>query len=238
MRLLEKIAILIAISCLISPAVAKEKPPQIRTDLLAVSFGKPLHLYYRDSQGISKLDIFSTGIGSPVYYKGEAVLHFYKRKQDLAPPKEGVAPPIPAASVKLSAGNRRTLLVFVTNNNQVNTKVYGISDAQMKAGDYYLFNFSKFPIAARIGQGVKPIQIAPSSTYITNDRALRNKRMDLPVIFFSQEKGKKYRRVYSSVWGHSHNQRTFLFMADTGNPKKPIAFRRYRETPSVNTVPR
>jgi hypothetical protein len=142
----KRIGILIAMLWLVSPAMAQEKPPQIRTDLLAVSFGKPLQLYYRDGQGISKLDVFSTGMGSPVYYKGEAELHFYNKKEDLAPPKEGVAPPVPVASVKLSAGNRRTLLVFVTNNDAVKTKAYGISDARMKAGDYYLFNFSKYPI--------------------------------------------------------------------------------------------
>ena len=213
-------------------AVGQE--PTVRVDLMPISLNGRLVAYYSAGSKIQKLEAFETGIGSPLFYKGIKTLRLYATEEDARPRAVGEPQPAPIAVISLPEKVRRVLLLPIAKpDNKLEIRAMGIDDNSLKAGDYRIFNFSKFDLIGLIG--TKPLRLSPGQTYDISDSSLREKDEDLGVRI-AYMKDDKQKLFYSGMWGHSAQARSYIFMIGTGNPNSPVSVRKFHDLPAVASI--
>jgi hypothetical protein len=213
---------------------AAGQEPVVRIDLMPISLSGRLVAYYWSGSKIQKLETFETGIGSPLFYKGAKTLRLFATEDDARPRAEGEPQPKPLAIVSLPEKVRRALLLpIATPENKLEIRAMGIDDNSLKAGDYRIFNLSKFDLIGLIG--TKPLRLSPGQTHDISDSRLREKDEDLGVQIAYAKDGKQ-KLFYSGMWGHSIQARNYIFMIGSGNQNTPISVRKFHDVPSVPSI--
>ncbi len=208
--------------------------PVVRIDLMPISLSGKLVAYYSSGSKIQKLEAFETGIGTPLFYKGAKTLRLFATEDDARPRAEGEPQPKPLAIVSLPEKVRRALLLpIATPENKLEIRAMGIDDNSLKAGDYRIFNLSKFDLVGLIG--TKPLRLSSGQTLDITDSTLREKDEDLGVQIAYARDGKQ-KLFYSGMWGHSVQARNYIFMIGTGNPNSPVSVRKFHDIPSVPSI--
>lgn len=216
---------------------AQEATHPIRTEFvtLSVTSGVPAY-YYRDKDRITKLEVSAHGTGTPVAYRGPAVLALYERPEDLAPRERDQPIPKPALHVTLPNGEDRILLIFSKTGTGPEAKILsralGISTQKMKPGDYQVFNFSN--TKAFILMNKVKVTVEPGKHSYLSSADWKSEIIDIEIkIGVNDDKG--LRRVYSSVWGHMPVRRNFLFLFDRNDRYNPFQIRRHHDVPTAST---
>lgn len=208
--------------------------PVVRLDLMPISLSGKLELFYQVNGKVNKLEAFETGIGTPIFYKGPKTLRLYNSEADARPRAEGEAPVLPVATVSLPAGVRRTLLLPVKKpDSQIEVRALGVDDKSLTAGDYRIFNLSQVELIGLVGKA--KLRLKPGQSQDISDSALRSQDEDLGVQI-AYFKGDKQKLIYSGMWGHSAQARSYIFMIGSGNPNSPISVRKFHDLPSVSSI--
>jgi hypothetical protein len=232
--------ILSLFGCLACTAVlanAQAAPePTLRTDLMPVTLGGKIDTYFVSNGEVKPLEAYSSAMAPPIFYKGPAKLRLYATEADarnsIVPPKTGA--PKPIATVNLPAGVRRTLLFQMQNaKKELEVRAIGVDDSALRGGDFRVFNMSTLNLLGIMGKN--SFRIAPGQTADIAASSLGSNNSDLTVKFGAQAANRQD-LVYSSVWAHSSSSRTYIFLVGTGNPKKPVAVKKFFDVPSAESV--
>lgn len=227
---------LVLLTFFIASAVAafaqQGQPATTRTDLMPVSMAGDLTLYYAVKSQVTKLEVFSSAMGTPVFYQGSTTLLFYASETDLKAVLAGSEEVKPAVTVALGDAARRTLLVFVPAAAKTwQCRAFPIDDGQLGAGEYRVFNFSNKKAAGLMGD--LRFVINPGDHHDVRGSTWRDKDGDLGVQFGHLDAKGQATMSYSSIWGHSKLSRQFLFLVS--NPQDPasLEIRKFHDVPSV-----
>jgi len=208
------------------------QPATVRTDLMPVSMSGDLTLFYAHKKQVTKLEVFSTAMGTPVFYQGSTALHFYASEKDLQAVLEGAAEAKPLITVSLGKAARRTLLVFVPAAAKTwQCRAFPVEDERLGAGEYRVYNFSSKKAAGLMGDA--KFVIDPGGHHDVRGTTWRDRDGDLGVQFGHLDAKGQAIMSYSSIWGHAKLARQFLFLVS--NPQDPTSLdlRKFHDVPSV-----
>lgn len=233
MRISIHTAVLLLLFSATSVSLAQSPQEIIKTELLTLSLnGIVPGYYYRNGKEVMKLTASTDGISPPIYYVGPGVLGLYKDKADLEPPPAGKEPPKPLLTVAISKDSDRTLLVFAYTNRDTELpklKSYAISDQSLKAGDYRIFNTSNIEIYAVFDD--KKVVVPAAKEGIVSASGWGNNIKDLNVKF-GMKVGDEIKSVYSSVWGHRPERRSFIFVFQGSDKYRPLTIKKFYDLPA------
>ncbi|MGJ8642081.1 MAG: hypothetical protein ACSHX9_01630 [Luteolibacter sp.] len=214
-------------------------PETIKTELLTLSLnGVVPGYFYRNGKQVVKLTASTDGISPPVYYVGPRQLLLYENEADLGPPPEGEEPPKPAFNVAIAKGSDRTLMVFAFANKEKkrpSLKSYSIDDDTLKGGDYRIFNASTAVVYAIFND--KKVAVPPAKEGVVKAAGWGDRILDLNVNF-GLKIGEEIKPVYSSVWGHRPERRSFIFVFQGSDKYRPLTIRKFYDIPSFKAKPR
>lgn len=208
------------------------QPATTRTDLMPVSMSGDLTLYYAHKKQVTKLEVFSSAMGTPVFYQGSTALRFYASEKDLQAVLGGSEEVKPLITVSLDKAARRTLLVFVPAAAKTwQCRAFPIEDDRLGAGEYRVYNFSNKKAAGLMGD--TKFVIDPGGHHDVRGTTWRDRDGDLGVQFGYLDAKGQATMTYSSIWGHAKLARQFLFLVS--NPQDPTSLdlRKFHDVPSV-----
>jgi hypothetical protein len=140
----------------------------------------------------------------------------------------------PLATVRLPSDSRRVLLLFAPGKDgKPQLRAFGVDDAALKGGDYRLYNFSPVAVSGRMGE--RAIQLKPGQTMDLSSAKWREAGSDLEVEMGFQRGGKQ-ETVYSTIWGHFPERRSYIFVIPTGDAGKPLELRKFHDVPGVKSL--
>lgn len=199
---------------------------------MPVSMSGDLTLYYAHKKQVTKLEVFSTAMGTPVFYQGSTALRFYASEKDLQAVLGGSEEVKPVITVSLDKAARRTLLVFVpTAAKAWQCRAFPVEDERLGAGEYRVYNFSNKKAAGLMGDA--KFVIDPGGHHDVRGASWRDRDGDLGVQFGYLDAKGQATMSYSSIWGHAKLARQFLFLVS--NPQDPTSLdlRKFHDVPSV-----
>jgi hypothetical protein len=211
---------------------AQEGEERIRTEFLTVSVNQDLPpLHYLNNGKPAVLEVFMTGMGSPLSYRGPRVLRLFASEADLTP-VEGAPVPVPLAQVLLPSEGRVVLLFSKGGAaDEIQLRALGINADKLRAGDYQFFNYSRQSIAILLGSEKLALRAGEQSSL--SAAAWRQGFQDLDVKLGLAGAGGAIRPVYSSVWGHRPERRSLIMIFDQADPNRPLDVRRFYDVPGV-----
>lgn len=223
-------------SAAVASAQAPAAEPTLRTDLMPVALNGKIDTFFVSNGEVKPLEAYSSAMAPPIFYKGPQKLRLYATEGDarnsIIPAKTGA--PKPVAIVSLPAGVRRTLLFQMQNaKKELEVRAIGVDDRALRGGDFRVFNMSTLNLLGMMGKN--SFRVAPGQTEDIAAASLGGTDADLTVKFGTQVANRQD-LVYSSVWSHSNTSRNYIFLVGTGNPKKPLAVKKFFDVPSAESV--
>lgn len=210
----------------------------VKTDLMAVCLGGSVPGYfYQNGKGIAMVTAHGQGISSPVTYTGPAVIRFYKDKAEAESSKSGDSSPPPLATVTISGDSDRVLLLFEFSEN-VDVPVvrsYGIKNSTFGAGDYQIFNFSKTTVYGVLKDKDAPIVVPPGEQKIVKTSAWEKDAGPIQATF-SLNSDSSVKPVYSSIWGHRPERRSFIVVSGDSSNDQRLKIAKFFDVPSVKAM--
>jgi len=212
-------------------ARAQQQEPVVKTELLTIALEEPIEeLFFTNAGGeIISISANLTGLGQPIPYKGPQRLVFRATKEEF-----GREPPLPApvAVVNLPLKADRVLLTCLKSGAApLRIVPYDISAADLRAGDYRVFNFSSHQVSISFGGG--RFLLAAGNDKSVSKPSWRDDVLDLPMqVAIVQDN--QPRLVYSSVWGHRPGRRSFVFMFNGRHPSTPVGINRFFDFPTAS----
>lgn len=218
-------------------ALASLSPAQeetIDTELIALSLvGQPGELYFRSGTEVLELSALKQGISSPLKYSGPSTLALYANEVDAESAGSGGSGHKPTFQVDLESGSDRVLLLFTFpagTEEEANLTAYGISDADFGEGDYRIFNFSKQEIQMTMMD--ETTSLAPDEHGDIKPKDWKKSGENIPTTLGITE-DEKTRTVYSTVWGHRHERRSYIFISDSDDRNRPLSIKKFYDLPSI-----
>lgn len=205
------------------------------TKLMSLAFsGAHPNFFYRSSGKIVEMDISRYEMGAPVEYRGPRNLFLYKDKTLLENLAKGDPLPKPDLFIVLPTKAETVLLGFSKGEGEEAPKVeaFGLSKSRLKGGDYIIMNYSSKNVFA-ILNGKKVGIKKGGKGEIRNLGNLREKVQDMD-IKFGLRSGNSIKTVYSSLWGHRPERRTFVLIFDRGNKYNPLEVRMFYDLPEFD----
>ncbi|MGJ8724099.1 MAG: hypothetical protein ACSHYB_06040 [Roseibacillus sp.] len=227
-----------------SEVQAQDQPEIVKTELITITFNGMISpgFFYRNGGEIVQLAAGTQGISPPVFYQGPRRLEFFRSKNDLNPPEKDKEKPKPAVVATLPKTSDRALLVFAFPNKKAKTpgvKAYPVDDRSLKEGDYRIFNFSKQKVFLIFQDKNSQVAVDSGKVAEITGAAWSRKMGSVNVSLGIQNaKQKRIDSVYSSVWGHRPERRSFLFAFDSGDKNRPVLLKKFYDVPAFKTEKR
>jgi len=199
------------------------KEPTIKTEIVTVALDDLVTgLYFHNGKDISIFQANPTGLGEPLKYEGPRRFALRKSEAEFSQ-----TPPLPApfASVMLPQDANRVLVICSkAANDKVRLVAYDIGSSKIKEGDYRVFNFSRTPVSAILGEA--KFAIKSGSDRVVSHHSWKDEVLELDVDLAIIRDGKA-KRVYSSQWGHRPGRRNFIFLFDGAQEFSPLRICRF-----------
>jgi hypothetical protein len=203
---------------------------------MPLAIHQPLQgLFFRNGDHAVALEGSLVGLGIPIPYRGPQRLLLY---ETAAASMENPPSMPPKLFVDLPAdADRVLLLAFHPEGQPLRLVAYGVPSDGLRPGDYRFFNFSKQDVAVRLGE--MQFHLPRGADHIVSNRDWQGEYPDLNIQLAADYQGSP-KLVFSSVWGHHPEHRSFVFLFDGSHPSMPIVMRKMSDQlpPSPAPAPR
>ena len=228
------IRFLTMIGLLLCCASAQEEE-NVSVDLMSVCTESHVSFFYLNKGEVTRLEAFHSALGTPVFYRGPRRLFLYTSAEDALPRKDGEPRPKSQATAILPKDASRALLLFSRKGEKSgwSARAFGVNEGGLRGGDYRVFNLASF--SAFGSMGGKAFRVKPGKITDRSSFEWRTRGEDLEVMFGLESEGKR-KVVYSTIWGHYPQRRTYVLILPTGDASHPLEVRKYHDVPSVKSV--
>jgi hypothetical protein len=204
-----RILLLVLAACSVCPLFAQEEAETIRATLRGLAWERTIKdLYLRSAGEYKRMVIPSGGLSLEYEYEGPAELRFF-RKGPEGP--EGRPTWLPATPPRTLSNGTNYLFVFREDTGQPENYAVAMHESDptgFPAGAYRFFNFSRHPLACRLG----PIEfsVPPGGSRIVPMNPPAENHF---VTFLAHEVEGQWELLFKTKWAWYPNKRSYVFVS-------------------------
>ena len=213
--------------------LAQAQQQKIKTALVTYALGGPpggFKAFFRNGEEIKPFAANSSGLGEPFRYEGPRRFEIRESMEAFEAPPAGQQAKPPLAFVDLPE-NSNNILVLAADAGQgkIRLLAYDVSSANLRAGDYRIFNFSNSTVEINIGK--QKLVLARAQNEMMKDAAWQDPKPQALPLLIRKFSGKAMVPVKQSPWEHWPTKRTVMFLFDGAHKGEPLGIMSFNVEP-------